>query len=83
MRNRKADDKTLNTIADKHKATAGQILKRWCLQRRWVSLPKSDTPSRIGANIDVYGLELRDEEINTLDDLDEGEAGSVVMTVKN
>jgi diketogulonate reductase-like aldo/keto reductase len=83
VRNQKADDKTLNTIADKHKVTAAQVLIRWCLQRGWVSLPKSDTPSRIEANIDVYGFELSDEDMKRLNDLDEGEAGSIVMAVKN
>ena len=48
-----------------------------------MSLPKSDTPSRIAANADVYGFELSDEDMQALDALDQGEDGSIVEAVKN
>jgi diketogulonate reductase-like aldo/keto reductase len=83
VRNQKADDKTLNVLANKHKRSTGQVLIRWSLQKGWVSLPKSDTPSRIEANADLYEFELNKEDMQTLDDLDEGAAGSIVMAVEN
>ena len=55
----------------------------WSLEKGWVSLPKSDTPSRIEANADLYKFELSKEDVKALDDLDQGEAGSIVMVVKN
>jgi diketogulonate reductase-like aldo/keto reductase len=82
VRNQKADDKTLNAIADKYKVTTAQVLIRWSLQRGFVSLPKSDTPSRIEANAGLYGFELSKEDMKALDDLDRGAAGSIVMAVK-
>jgi len=83
VRNQKADDKTLNQIADKHSKTTGQILIRWCLQKGFVPLPKSDTPSRITANAEVYNFELDKDDMSTLDNLDEGAKGSIVQAVDN
>ena len=48
-----------------------------------MTLPKSDTPSRIEANADVYGFELGQVDMDTLDGLDQGEDGAIVGAVKN
>ena len=83
MRNLKAHDQTLGTVSKKHGKTTAQTLIRYSLQKGWVSLPKSDTPSRIEANADVYGFELSDEDMKTLDSLDQGADGAIVQAVKN
>jgi len=83
VRNQKADDKTLNAIASKHGKGTGQVLIRYCLQKEWVPLPKSDTPSRIEGNADVYDFELSDEEMKKLDALDQGAKGAIVQAVDN
>lgn len=83
VRNYKANDETLLSLAKKYDRTTAQILVRWCLQKGWVPLPKSDTPERIVANADVFGFQIKDEDMKTLDDLDEAEAGSIVQWVKN
>lgn len=77
VRNQKADDPTLNALAKKHGKDTAQILIRYGLQKGWVPLPKSDTPSRIKSNVDVYDFELSKEEMQTLDDLDEGARGAI------
>lgn len=41
VRNRKADDRTLNAVAQAHGKTVAQVLIRYCLQKNWVPLPKS------------------------------------------
>lgn len=46
-------------------------------------LPKSDTKSRIEENRDVFGWELESEDMQVLDDLDEGEKGAIVEAVNN
>ena len=83
VRNQKADDETLNKVADKHAKTPGQVLIRYCVQKGWVPLPKSDTPSRISANADVYAFELDGEDMATLDNLDQGAKGAIVQAVDN
>lgn len=60
-----------------------QVLVRWSLQKGFVPLPKSDTPSRIVSNADVYGFELEKDDMAKLDGLDQGEEGSIVQVVQN
>jgi diketogulonate reductase-like aldo/keto reductase len=83
VRNYKANDSTLLDLAKKHDKSTAQVLIRYCLQKGWVPLPKSDTPERIVANADVYGFELSKDDMETLDGLDEGDAGSIVQAVTN
>ena len=83
VRNQKAEDPTLKGIAEKHKATPNQVLIRYCLQKGWSPLPKSETPDRIRSNMDVYGFKLTDEDMESLDDLDQGPAGAIVQAVEN
>ena len=70
-------------MSKKHNKTTAQVLIRYSLQKGWVSLPKSDTPSRIEANADVYDFSLADEDMKTLDSLDQGAKGAIVQAVKN
>ncbi|KAI9664845.1 MAG: hypothetical protein M1821_006293 [Bathelium mastoideum] len=83
VRNEKANDETLLKIAKKYGKTTGQVLIRYSLQKGWVPLPKSDTPSRIEANADVYGFDLEQVDMEALDKLDQGDKGAIVEAVKN
>jgi diketogulonate reductase-like aldo/keto reductase len=83
VRNQKAHDKTLNDVANKHKRSTNQILIRYCLEKGWVPLPKSDTPQRIVSNANVYDFELDEEDMKSLDSLDQGSKGAIVQAVKN
>jgi len=83
VRNQKADNKKLVSIAEKHSVTPNQVLIRWSVQKGWVSLPKSDTPERIRLNADIYNFELDNNDTETLNGLDEGERGAIVMVAKN
>lgn len=83
VRNYKANDSTLLSIANAHSKSTAQVLIRYCLQKDWVPLPKSDTESRIKENADVYGFELSDDDMKTLDGLDMGDAGAIVQAVSN
>jgi len=64
------DDAGLTAIADVHGVTVAQVVLRWMLQRGIVVIPKSVTPSRIAANADLYGFELSDAEVATIDAMD-------------
>ncbi|KAM5373930.1 hypothetical protein ACJZ2D_006759 [Fusarium nematophilum] len=83
VRNTKAEDKTLVGIAEKHGVTPSRVLIRYCLQKNWVPLPKSDNPGRIRANADVFSFDLDQEDMRTLDNLDQGPTGAIVQAVDN
>lgn len=81
VRNIKGEDPTLVSIAEAHRVQPNQVLIRWSLQKGWIPLPKSDHAVRIEANADVYGFELSEAEMEKLNALDEGRAGSIVEAV--
>jgi len=83
VRNYKANDPTLVGVAQRYEKTTAQILIRYSLQKGWVPLPKSDDPSRIAANADVYGFEIDPDDMSVLDSLDQGSAGAIVEAVAN
>lgn len=83
VRNLKSNDETLAGMAKKYGVTTSQVLIRYCLQKQWVPLPKSDTPSRIKENADVYGFELNEADVAALDALDQGRSGAIVQAVDN
>jgi diketogulonate reductase-like aldo/keto reductase len=60
----------LTTIAGTHGVTVAQVVLRWMLQRGIVVIPKSVTPSRIASNADLYGFELSDAEMATINAMD-------------
>lgn len=83
VRNYKANDPTLVEMSKKYGKTTAQVLVRYCLQKNWVPLPKSDNPERIAQNADVYGFELAKVDMSELDNLDQGPSGAIVEAVVN
>ena len=63
------DDPVLAEIAAGHGVTPAQVVLRWHVQHEVVAIPKSATPERIAANIDVFRFELSDDEMERLDTL--------------
>lgn len=64
-------DLQLKNLAKKYGKTTAQILIRWCLQHEVIPLPKSNTPSRIRENAQVFDFEIRTEDMLLLDSLNE------------
>lgn len=64
------DNPTLAEIAKKHGKSPAQIMLRWCVQSGFVTLPKSVTPDRIAANIDLFDFELDDDDLAKIKPLD-------------
>lgn len=57
-------------IADRLGLTPAQVLIRWSLQRGAIVLPKSSHRDRITSNADVFGFNLSDDDMTSLDALD-------------
>ncbi|KAK6076516.1 aldo/keto reductase [Seiridium cupressi] len=69
-RGRRWDDPVVTEIAEKHAKSPAQILIRYCLQKGWVPLPKSEKDERMKENLDVFGFDISEEEVVSLDALD-------------
>ncbi|HVI55744.1 MAG TPA: aldo/keto reductase [Luteibacter sp.] len=65
-------NETLVGIAKKHGKTTAQVVIRWHVQLGHMVIPKSVTPERIEANIDVFDFELSTDEMKAIDALDAG-----------
>jgi 2,5-diketo-D-gluconate reductase A len=69
------DDPVVTGIADRLGRTAAQVVLRWHIQRGNIVFPKSTTPTRIEENFRLFDFELDQGELESIDALDEGEAG--------
>ena len=65
-------DQIIKDVADAHGKTAAQVIIRWHLQLGHMVIPKSETPSRIKENFDVFDFELSDEQMKKINGLDGG-----------
>lgn len=66
-------NETINAIAAAHGVSAAQVILRWDLQRGIVVIPGSSNPEHIRENLDLFGFELSDEEMEQIATLDRGE----------
>ncbi|KAL4748635.1 hypothetical protein BDW72DRAFT_195591 [Aspergillus terricola var. indicus] len=56
----------LKKLGEKYGKSPAQIMIRWGLQKGFVPLPKSVTPSRIQENAEVFDFELDEEDMKSL-----------------
>ena len=66
-------NETIQAIAQAHGVSAAQVILRWDLQRGIVVIPGSSNPEHIRENLDLFGFELSDEEMEQIATLDRGE----------
>ncbi|MFW6180428.1 MAG: aldo/keto reductase, partial [Spirochaetota bacterium] len=66
------DNPVIQEVARAHGRSPAQVLLRWDLQHRVVTLPRSTKEEHIRENAQVFDFELTDEEMKKLDDLDSG-----------
>ncbi len=59
----------MQKLAEKYGRSIAQICIRWSLQRGYLPLPKSVTPSRIQENLKVFDFALSDEDVQLIADL--------------
>jgi diketogulonate reductase-like aldo/keto reductase len=66
------DVPTIEEIAEAHGKTPAQVVIRWHLQLGNVVIPKSVTPERIRANLDLFDFELSDDDLAAIARLEAG-----------
>ncbi len=66
------DNPTITSVAQAHGKSPAQVLIRWSIQLGNVVIPRSASPERIKENLDVFDFELTDDEMATLNGLDDG-----------
>lgn len=67
------NNETILEIANSHNVSSAQVILRWDLQRGIVVIPGSSNPDHIKENLDLFGFELSDEEIERINALDRNE----------
>lgn len=66
------EEPALAGIGAKHGVSAAQVVLNWHIRIGNLVIPKSVTPSRIAANLDVFGFDLDAEDLEALAALDAG-----------
>ena len=66
-------DEIICAIAEAHGVSSAQVILRWDLQRGIVVIPGSSNPDHIRENLDLFGFELTDDEMQQISQLDRNE----------
>ncbi|MDO5478600.1 MAG: aldo/keto reductase [Clostridia bacterium] len=59
----------MKKLSAKYGKTVGQLCLRWCLDKDFVSLPKSANPMRIRENAEIFDFELSKEDVDLISNL--------------
>ena len=66
-------DEVITEIAEAHGVSSAQVILRWNLQKGVVVIPGSSNPEHIKENLDLFGFELTEEEMDRINALDRNE----------
>lgn len=66
VRGERFGEPRVKALAARHGKTEAQVLLRWSLQRGYVPLVKSVTPSRIAENAAVFDFELTEHDVDDI-----------------
>lgn len=66
------ENETVTSVAQAHGKTPAQVLIRWSIQLGNAVVARSSKPERIASNLEVFDFELTDDEMGSLNGLDEG-----------
>jgi len=65
-------NKTIAALAQKHGKSAAQIMIRWCLEKGFITIPKSTHADRIKENFDALSFKFDAEDLTQIAGLDKG-----------
>jgi 2,5-diketo-D-gluconate reductase A len=66
-------DAPFKVLAKKYGVSEAQVLLRWAVQKGFPVLPKSTNPDRIRQNADIFGFDIQDEDLATIERMDRGD----------
>lgn len=67
------NNKVITDIAKVHNVSAAQVILRWNLQKNVVVIPGSSNQKHIKENLDLFGFQLSNEEMEKIKSLDRSE----------
>ena len=73
MRGKLLDNESLKSLGNKYNKTIAEIILRWHLQRGIIPIPKSSNKERIKENFNIFDFNLSSEDMEKIDELNEGE----------
>lgn len=68
----KLKNPAMKNIGEKYEKTPAQIMIRWGLEHNLIEIPKSSSKEHLEQNIDVFDFSLDKNDMETLNQLDEG-----------
>lgn len=83
MRGKLFSNNLMIDLAEKYKKTIAQIILRWHVQRGIIPIPKSSNEERIKENLSIFDFELSNDDMRTIDSLNEGDTVSVSGVPEN
>jgi len=72
MQGKIVTEQVVQKLAENYHKTPAQIVLRWNLQHKVVTIPKSIRSNRIAENTQIFDFELSQADMNVLDALNEG-----------
>ena len=72
MQGKIVTEQVVQKLAENYHKTPAQIVLRWNLQHKVVTIPKSIRSNRIAENTQIFDFELSQADMNVLDVLNEG-----------
>ena len=70
-------------LSEKYKKSIVQIVLRCHMQKGVIPIPKSSNINRVKENIDIFDFKISDEDMKSIDSLDEGYYSSVTTPPAN
>ncbi|GAB7093619.1 aldo/keto reductase [Halolamina litorea] len=67
------DTPELQTVADRHDTSVAAVCLAWAMEKGVVPIPQSTDPEHIRANYEATALELTDEDVATIDGIEDEE----------
>ena len=76
-------DSVLNDIASKYEKRVSHIMLRWATQRGFAVIPGSGNPDHMRSNLDIFQFEIKDQDMNTINELKHGAKGFTHIDVRS